>query len=74
MDNASLRAEHARRRGPFLNTAQAAYYLSLSPRQLERLRTRGGGPAFRRHCRYVCYHIDDLIDWSRETRTSQLHV
>ena len=50
---------------PFLTTAQAGHYLGLTPRHLERLRAKGGGPAFRRHCRYVVYHIDDLDAWSR---------
>jgi hypothetical protein len=72
MDEASLRAERARARTPFLNTAQAAHYLSLSPRLLERMRRRGGGPPFRRHCRYVHYHVDDLIAWSQATRSEHI--
>lgn len=63
MDDAQQRAAHGR--GPFLNTPQAAHYLGLSARHLERLRARGGGPVFRRHCRFVVYHIDDLNGWSR---------
>ena len=59
------RANSARRGSPFLNTEQAAAYLALSPRQLKRLRMRGLGPVFRRHSRYVQYHIDDLDTWSR---------
>ena len=50
---------------PFLNTRQAAHYLSLTPRHLERLRAQRRGPVYRRHSRYVVYHIDDLIAWSR---------
>jgi len=60
------RAASARRGSPFLNTEQAAAYLALSSRQLKRLRVRGLGPVFRRHSRYVQYHIDDLDAWSRE--------
>lgn len=67
------RAERARARHPFLNTAQAAHYLGISPRQLERLRSRAEGPPFRRHCRYVRYHIDDLIAWSEATRPESDH-
>ena len=59
------RANRARRGSPFLNTDQAAAYLKLSGRQLKRLRRAGTGPVFRRHSRYVQYHIDDLDDWSR---------
>ncbi|HSX57041.1 MAG TPA: helix-turn-helix domain-containing protein [Sphingomonas sp.] len=59
------RAGRARRGSPFLNTEQAAAYLKLSPRLLKRLRRAGKGPAFRRHSRYVHYHIGDLDDWSR---------
>lgn len=50
---------------PFLNTRQAAYYLRISARHLERLRKGEGGPYFRRHGRFVFYHIDDLDAWSR---------
>ncbi|WHU02380.1 helix-turn-helix domain-containing protein [Sphingomonas sp. NIBR02145] len=60
------RAASAKRGSPFLNTEQAAAYLGLSSRSLKRLRVRGDGPVFRRHCRFVQYHIDDLDAWSRE--------
>jgi hypothetical protein len=59
------RAASAKRGSPFLNTEQAAAYLGLSSRSLKRLRVRGDGPVFRRHCRFVQYHIDDLDAWSR---------
>jgi len=49
---------------PFLNTRQAGHYLGLTPRHLERLRRHGGGPVFRRHGRFVVYHIADLDAWS----------
>jgi hypothetical protein len=62
MDDASLRAERAYTRSPFLNTRQASHFLGLSPRLLERMRTRAFGPPFRRHGRFVRYHIDDLIN------------
>lgn len=58
------RAERALRGSPFLNTVQAASYLRISPRLLKQLRRNGGGPIFRRHSRYVQYHIDDLDAWS----------
>lgn len=60
------RAQRARNGSPFLTTPQAANYLNISDRLLKRLRVRGKGPVFRRHSRYVLYHIDDLDAWSRE--------
>lgn len=59
------RAEQARRGSPFLNTAQAAHFLGISVRSMERMRARATGPAPRRHARIVQYHIDDLQAWSR---------
>ena len=51
-------------KSPFLNTAQAGAYIGLSGRTLEKMRCNGGGPEFRKHGRYVRYHIDALDDWS----------
>ena len=64
MDDDIARADRAKKGSPFLNTEQAAFYLGLSPRKLRALRTAGTGPRFRRHSRYVRYHIDDLALWS----------
>jgi len=63
-DDAIDRANRAKRGSPFLNTDQAAAYLKISGRLLKRLRVRGDGPEFRRHSRFVEYHIDDLDAWS----------
>ena len=63
-DDAIDRANRAKRGSPFLNTDQAAAYLKISGRLLKRLRVRGEGPEFRRHSRFVEYHIDDLDAWS----------
>ncbi len=47
---------------PFtLTTAQAAQFLSVSPRTLEDWRLRGGGPPFRKYGRLVRYLRGDLI-------------
>ena len=67
MDDVVARANRAKQGTPFLSTEQAAFYLGLSPRKLQELRALGTGPRFRRHCRYVRYHIDDIDAWSRET-------
>lgn len=64
-DDAVLRAARAKKGSPFLSTEQAAFYLGLSPRKLQSMRAGGTGPFFRRHSRYVRYHIDDLDRWSR---------
>ena len=64
MDDEIIRAANAKKGSPFLNTDQAAHYVGLSRRTLEKMRTAGDGPRFRKHGRYVRYHIDDLNDWS----------
>jgi hypothetical protein len=56
---------------PYLNTAQAAHYIGLSVRHLERMRSQRDGPPFRRHGRFVFYHIDDLDAWSRSTGSGE---
>lgn len=68
-DDAIDRANRAKRGSPFLNTDQAAAYLKLSSRLLKRLRVRGDGPEFRRHSRFVEYHIDDLDAWSAASKS-----
>ena len=63
-DDDADRAKAAKRGSPFLNTKQAAFFLKLSPRTLQRMRSKGTGPLPRRHARTVEYHIDDLKAWS----------
>ena len=58
------RADQARTKSPFLDTEAAAEYVGLSPRTLEKMRTTGRGPRYRKHGRYVRYHIDELNAWS----------
>ena len=65
MNDEIARAQRAKKGSPFLNTEQAAFYLGLSARKLQQMRGHGTGPAFRRHSRYVRYHIDDLDAWSK---------
>ena len=65
MDDDIARAARAKKGSPFLSTEQAAFYLGLSPRKLQAFRAAGDGPRFRRHSRYVRYHIDDLDAWSK---------
>ena len=63
-DDENERAARAKKNSLFLDTAQAAFYVGLSRRTLEKMRVVGGGPRFRKHGRYVRYHIDDVDDWS----------
>ena len=65
MDDDIARAARAKKGSPFLSTEQAAFYLGLSARKLQAMRAAGNGPSFRRHSRYVRYHIDDLDAWSK---------
>ena len=55
---------------PFLNTKEAAIFLDLKPNTLEKMRVYGGGPVYRKHGRYVRYHIDDLVAWSEARKFS----
>lgn len=59
---------------PLLTTPDAAHLLGLSPRTLESLRLRGGGPAFIAvTAKAVRYRRRDLEDWiltRRRTSTS----
>jgi hypothetical protein len=68
MDDENARAARARKGCPFLSTEQAAFYLGLSPRKLQQMRSGAIGPVFRRHSRCVRYHVDDLDQWSRNGR------
>jgi hypothetical protein len=49
---------------PYLTNAEAAAWLRLSPRTLEKLRVIGGGPRFRKLRRRVVYALADLEVWS----------
>jgi excisionase family DNA binding protein len=51
----------------FLRTDEAAAYLAVSPKTLEALRIRGGGPRYMRPSgrRLVLYAIEDLDAWAR---------
>jgi excisionase family DNA binding protein len=71
MDDDIARAARAKKGSPFLSTEQAAFYLGLSPRKLQQMRAAATGPAFRRHGRYVRYHIDDVDSWSKDSASSE---
>jgi len=48
----------------YLTNEEAAAYLRLSPRTLEKQRVVGGGPRFRKFGRRVLYAIEDLELWA----------
>lgn len=48
----------------FLRTPEAARFLGLSGRTLEKHRTYGTGPAYRKLGGRVVYSIDDLQTWA----------
>lgn len=48
----------------FLRTPEAANFLGLSSRTLEKHRTYGTGPAYRKLGGRVVYAIDDLKAWA----------
>lgn len=58
-----------------LNTPEAARYLSLSSRTLEKHRTYGTGPTYRKIGGRVIYAVADLDAWAaRGLRTSTSEV
>ncbi|MCK9511589.1 MAG: helix-turn-helix domain-containing protein [Castellaniella sp.] len=48
----------------YLTNSEAADYLRLSPRTLEKQRVLGGGPRFRKFGRRVLYAVADLDAWA----------
>lgn len=55
----------------FLRTPEAARFLGLSDRTLEKHRTYGTGPAYRKLGGRVVYGLEDLQAWAdRGTKTS----
>ncbi|MES2255535.1 MAG: helix-turn-helix domain-containing protein [Pseudomonadota bacterium] len=64
MDNDAIRAAQARKGSPFLTTKEAAYFLKLAALTLVKMRMQKRGPKFRKHGRYIRYHIVDLEEWS----------
>ena len=46
-----------------LNTEEAARFLRVSPRTLERYRVTGEGPRYRKVRHRVCYTPEELVTW-----------
>jgi Helix-turn-helix domain len=55
---------------PFLNVREASDFLRLKKRTLDNMRWMGTGPSFRKHGGRIFYHIDELKEWSLETRAN----
>ena len=73
MEDEVARAARAKKGSPFLSTEQAGFYLGLSARKMQAMRAAGTGPRFRRHSRYVRYHIDVLDQWSSTSALADRH-
>jgi hypothetical protein len=50
----------------YLTNDEAAYFLKLLPRTLEKQRVLGTGPRFRKFGRRVVYDTADLVSWSND--------
>ena len=63
-----VRKTNAKPTTNFLRNNQAAAFLNLSPRTLEKQRVLGNGPRFRKFGRRVLYALSDLEAWADERR------
>jgi hypothetical protein len=55
-------------KSPYLNVDEAGAYLRLMKRTLNKIRWMVTGPNSCKHGGSVFYHIDELKEWSIETR------
>ena len=69
-DNRQEPAAGPRDGGAYVSTCEAAAWLGLSPRTLERYRSAGGGPAFHRFGGCVRYRREDLEAWAATCRVA----
>jgi hypothetical protein len=53
---------------PFLSVGEAATYLRLKKRTLDNMRWMGTGPKFRKHGGRIYYHLEELKEWSLNSR------
>lgn len=61
---ATQQPAHSAQPARYLTNNEAAAFLRLSPRTLEKQRVIGGGPRFRKFGRRVMYAIVDLETWA----------
>ena len=64
MPNQPQAAPAATQPARYLTNDEAAEFLRLSPRTLEKQRVIGGGPRFRKFGRRVMYAVADLESWA----------
>ena len=57
-------ANHHREVSPFYTNQEAADFLRLSPRTMEKMRVIGGGPPFCKFGRRVFYTLPELEEWA----------
>ena len=62
--NATQQPAQSAQPARYLTNDEAAAFLRLSPRTLEKKRVIGGGPRFRKFGRRVMYAIVDLETWA----------
>ncbi|MBZ0260516.1 MAG: DNA-binding protein [Hyphomicrobiales bacterium] len=48
--------------------SEAAQFLCLKKRTLDNMRWMGTGPQSRKHGGRICYHLDELKEWSLKNR------
>ena len=53
---------------PFLTVREAADFLRLKKHTLDNMRWMGTGPRFRKHGGRIYYHLDELKEWSLNSR------
>lgn len=68
MDRAVARSRAELPAPAYLDVHSAAAYLSVTRKQLEHWRSRGGGPPFTKLGRLVRYSRCDLDDWMIQRR------
>jgi len=51
-------------KSPYLNEAEAAKFLRITPKTLRNMRWRDLGPRYRKHGSRVLYHDRNLRNWS----------
>jgi hypothetical protein len=69
-------SEASQSASPFMDTVEAAGFLKISPRTLEKQRVIGGGPRFRKFGSRVLYALADLQAWADArafANTSEVH-
>mgnify|MGYP001422002978 CR=1 FL=1 len=53
---------------PYLTVREAGAYVRLKKRTLDNMRWMGTGPMYRKHGGRIYYHVEELKEWSLESR------